>query len=206
VKTAPHPPVSRALPQPPRPKQPDAASKEKGIPAFDDPQPFVDLLRKTLRVTSLSLTALSTRAEALFAQLAAALAFDRALREARRAREVLEEMAFSLRGETPKRAPGNDLPFADSFGLWVHGMNAIFSFWCEAPTAALGSMAMFDGMGHRRQPASPLAFLWPWQSPGKQASPLANPAAMASLAFSVPYLVFGLGWNPAAPGSWPLAA
>ncbi len=41
--------------------------------------------RQFLRRVSLSMTALSSRAQALFAQLAASLAYDRAMRDARRA-------------------------------------------------------------------------------------------------------------------------
>jgi hypothetical protein len=186
----------------PAPAQQQRANVEGHESASGDYGPWLDMLGRSLRSASLSLTALSTRAEAMFAQLAAALAFDRALREARRAQETLRDLLFAPTSPPRKQPLAESLPFADSAGLLLQGMSAAFSFWSLAPFAVWNSAQASEGRSPAKQ-ASPFFSVWPYFNPqprGAQAKGDAGPAVLN------PFGAFSFGWTPSLLGFWPAAA
>jgi hypothetical protein len=156
---------------------------------------LTDAARELLRRVSLSLTAISTRAQAYFAQLAAALAYDRALRDAKRAQDAFEA---TFRPAAAERAAANwdDIPFMSTFTTWLQASVAAASMWrmMPLPFAHLFSAGVASASQIGVQPGGMGKLpVWPWEVFTAPAQTL----PWQTVTFGYPGFAFGFAWDPA---------
>jgi hypothetical protein len=172
-----------------------------------DAEPYsmlTDGARELLRRASLSLTALSTRAQAYFAQLAAALAYDRALRDAKRAQEAFEA-ALQARPRT-RRDPLDEIPFAATLSFWWQAAATAAAFWKMSPVfTPFGSTVLLPGgVAAGTQIAPPakanLPLAWPWDFLTRPQNGAETPWQTVSI--GVPGATIAFAWDPAWHGFW----
>lgn len=126
-----------------------------------------DLLRRTLAALSSSVTVLYSRASALFAHVAATLAFDRAARDAAQLFEAgwpligqkpWNGSAFSTRYAPVPIMPSQPVSAANPFAVFAEAMGMWANFW--VPAAAIAQRPAY--------PALPFAFagnIWGFRFP-----------------------------------------
>lgn len=122
-------PASRSLPMLPSPRSAKRAAPSPVSSAADDfYDPMLDNLRGGLSRLCLSLTSISSRAQACFAQFAAVLAYDRAMRDMRLAQQAVADAGlFVFRPSKPPPIEG--VLFWDTLNVWWQGCSAAASFW-----------------------------------------------------------------------------
>lgn len=177
--------------------------------AADAVEPYsvlTDSAREVLRRASLSLTALSTRAQAYFAQLAAALAYDRALRDARRAQEAFEA-AFQARPRT-RRDLLDEIPFAATLSFWWQAAATAAAFWKMPSVMAFmpfgTTFRLPDDIAAGAQIAPPtkanLPAPWPWDFLTRPQNGAETLWKTVSIGF--PGVAIGFAWDSSWLGLW----